>query len=352
MFHRSLRQRRESETFSFYDGPPFATGLPHYGHILAGTIKDVIPRYQTMKGKYVQRRFGWDCHGLPIENLIEKEHDIKSKQEIEKMGVSAFNALCRASVQRYAKEWRTTVERMGRWVDMDWDYKTMDPEFRENIWWVFGQLWDKKLVYEGHKPMHICPRCVTPLSNFEVTQNYKDVTDASAIVMFELKDSEEAEDSDDSEEKIYILAWTTTPWTLPGNLFLAIGKDIDYVFVKHEGKRLVVAKALVEKVFNDKEYEVEGPVKQKWLLGKKYKPLFSYFEKEYKDTAFTVVEGDFVTTEDGTGIVHIAPGFGDDDYQVGKREKVPGATPAGRGGCGQAALHWPAHGRFPHSRRR
>ncbi len=179
VFKRSVAMREGCETFSFYDGPPFATGLPHYGHLLAGTIKDVIPRYQTMRGKKVRRRFGWDCHGLPIENLVEKEHDIKSKQDIEEMGVKAFNDFCRGTVQRYTKEWRTTVERMGRWVDMDWDYRTMDPEFMESIWWVFKQLHDKGLIYEGHKPMHVCPRCVTPLSNFEVTQGYKDRTDQS-----------------------------------------------------------------------------------------------------------------------------------------------------------------------------
>ena len=188
MFKRSLHRRIGGEPFSFYDGPPFATGLPHYGHLLAGTIKDVIPRYQTMRGKYVERRFGWDCHGLPVENLIEKENKIKSHKDIKKMGVKKFNELCCASVQRYTKEWREIVERMGRWVDMDWDYRTMDPEYMESIWWVFSELYNKNLIYEGHKPMHVCPRCVTPLSNFEVTQGYKDVTDISVTVKFLLSD--------------------------------------------------------------------------------------------------------------------------------------------------------------------
>lgn len=321
MFRRSIAMREGSERFSFYDGPPFATGLPHYGHLLAGTIKDVIPRYQTMRGKQVQRRFGWDCHGLPIENLIEKEHDIKSKQDIEAMGVRQFNDLCRSSVQRYAKEWRTTVERMGRWVDMDWDYRTMDATYMESIWWVCKSLADRELLYEGHKPMHICPRCATPLSNFEVTQGYKDVTDVSAVVMFRLEESEDSEESGESEET-YVLAWTTTPWTLPGNLFVAIGSKIKYVQVKSDGKIFIVAKDRVKDVFKERVYEIIKDVKVSDLRGKKYTPLFPYFVDDYKKDAFHIVTGDFVSTEDGTGLVHIAPGFGEDDFAIGKKEKV------------------------------
>jgi len=361
--------------FSFYDGPPFATGLPHYGHLLAGTIKDVIPRYQTMRGKRVERRFGWDCHGLPIENIIEREHTIRSKKEIEEMGVKAFNDLCRTAVQRFAKEWRTVVERMGRWVDMDWDYRTMDSDYMESIWWVFKSLFDRKLMYEGHKPMHVCPRCVTPLSNFEVTQGYKDITDHSVIAVFELSPSPpqggggrgegvlmrtgggrgEGVFSDEREDQgVGVLAWTTTPWTLPGNLFLAVHPKTQYVTVTSEGKKYLVARDRVEAVFKGKEYAVEGtPVTGKSLIGKKYAPLFPYFadfppplprratcptklceaERSGKrgvgegvggwGSAFRIVEGDFVTTEDGTGIVHIAPGFGEDDFNVGMREKVP-----------------------------
>ncbi len=322
IFKRSIRNRSVTEgdlldgakgnkedVFSFYDGPPFATGLPHYGHILAGTIKDVIPRYQTMRGKKVERRFGWDCHGLPIENLIEKEHDLKSKKDIEAMGVKAFNDLCRASVQRYVAEWRKTVERTGRWVDMDHDYRTMDPEYMESIWWVFKNLAEKKLIYEGHKPMHICPRCMTPLSNFEVTQGYKDITDQSAYVKFALTD----------EPNTFVLAWTTTPWTLPGNLFLAVGPKIPYVKVEFDGAQYILAESRVDHVFKNKEHTITGKVKAKDLVGKSYEPLFPYFVTKYPD-AFRIVEGDFVTTEDGTGVVHIAPGFGEDDFQVGKRE--------------------------------
>lgn len=327
-FKRSIRRRGKAkldkldghesgngDVFSFYDGPPFATGLPHYGHLLAGTIKDVIPRYQTMRGKMVQRRFGWDCHGLPIENLIEKEHDIKDKQQIEEMGIGAFNDLCRSAVQRHSHDWREVVERMGRWVDMDWDYKTMDPDYMESIWWVFSQLHNKDLIYEGRKSMHVCPRCVTPLSNFEVTLGYQDVSDWTTYTLYPL--------TEDPTTKL--IAWTTTTWTLPGNLFLALGPDIIYAKVQEEGSdtTYIVAEALVERVFADREHTVVGTLQSKDLVGKTYEPLFPYFAEKYtQQNAFRIVEADFVTTEDGTGIVHIAPGFGTDDYELGKREEV------------------------------
>lgn len=312
VFQRSITMRQGGEVFGFYDGPPFATGLPHYGHLLGGTIKDVIPRFQTMRGKKVSRRFGWDCHGLPVEYEIEKEHGIKSRADIDALGVAQFNELCRAIVQRYTKEWRTTVERMGRFVDMDNDYRTMDPEYMESIWWVFSALAEKDLLKEGYKPMHICPRCVTPLSNFEVTQGYKDVDDIAATVAFKLKD-------DDA----FILAWTTTPWTLPGNLFLAVHPETLYTKVAHEGRYYILAEPLLERIFKDKAYEKIGAsFTGLTLVGQRYEPLFPYFSAQYP-TAFRVVVGDFVTVEDGTGIVHIAPGFGEDDMGVGKREGVP-----------------------------
>lgn len=311
VFQRSITMRQGGEVFGFYDGPPFATGLPHYGHLLGGTIKDVIPRFQTMRGKQVHRRFGWDCHGLPVEYEIEKEQGIKSRKDIEAMGVARFNELCRDIVQRYAKEWRVTVERMGRFVDMDHDYRTMDPDYMESIWWVFSQLADKGLLVEGHKPMHVCPRCATPLSNFEVTQGYRDVDDIAATVAFKLKD-----------EDAYVLAWTTTPWTLPGNLFLAVHPETSYTKVIHEGKTYILAEPLLERIFKDSTYEKIGAsFKGSTLVGKTYEPLFPYFADQYP-TAFRVVAGDFVTVEDGTGIVHIAPGFGEDDAAVGKREGV------------------------------
>ncbi len=319
----------KEERFSFYDGPPFATGLPHYGHLLAGTIKDVIPRYQTMRGKRVERRFGWDCHGLPIENIIEKEHHIRSKQEIEKMGVKAFNDLCRTAVQRYTKEWRVVVERMGRWVDMDWDYRTMDPDFMESIWWVFKSLAEKELIYEGWKAMHICPRCATPLSNFEVTQGYKDRTDMSVFATFPLVD----------DPQMILLAWTTTPWSLPGNMWLAVGKDINYVTVKREGDdhTYVVAENLVSKVFRKTPHEITGQIKAKDLIGKRYQPLFPYFidrvipsseksgkpktygEKVFKVISYPDVE---VSADEGTGIVHITSSVGGDSYAIATKEGV------------------------------
>lgn len=321
-------EKVKSEQFSFYDGPPFATGLPHYGHILAGTIKDVIPRYQTMRGKHVERRFGWDCHGLPIENLIEQENDITNKQQIEEKGVGWFNDLCRGSVQRYTGEWREVVERMGRWVDMDWDYRTMDAEFMESMWWAFAKLHDKGLIYEGHKPMHICPRCVTPLSNFEVTQGYSDRTDMSVIMTFPLRD----------EADTYFLAWTTTPWSLPGNLWLLVGPDITYVKVleKNENKKYIFAKNLVEKVMKDREYEVLEELKAKNLKGTKYIPLFDYFvdtpftdskgkEYIYGDRCFEVLvdEAGEVSDEDGTGIVHITNSHGEDGFNITQKLDIP-----------------------------
>ncbi|MDA1209291.1 MAG: class I tRNA ligase family protein [bacterium] len=334
IFKRSMKQRgawgndilenktkdndesKNGNVFSFYDGPPFATGQPHYGHILAGTIKDVIPRYRTMRGDFVQRRFGWDCHGLPIENLIEQENNIGSKTEIEEMGVKKFNDLCRDAVQRYTSDWRRVVERMGRWVDMDWDYKTMDPEYMESMWWAFEQLHKKDLIYEGHKPMHVCPRCVTPLSNFEVTQGYQDITDQSVTASFKVVDVLEGIDV----LEVYVLAWTTTPWTLPGNLLLAVHPKVTYAQVLFDGAMYILAEDLVDSPqnFKDKEYEIVGTMKGKELIGKTYTPLFPYFASQYKDTAFKIVAGDFVTTEDGTGVVHIAPGFGEDDYRTGQ----------------------------------
>ncbi len=321
-FKRSIEQRENGEIFSFYDGPPFATGLPHYGHILAGTIKDVIPRYQTMRGKNVQRRFGWDCHGLPVENEIEKEHGLKGKKDIEAMGVRQFNDLCRSAVQRYTGEWRTAVERMGRWVDMDWDYRTMDPDYMESIWWVFRQLYDKGLIYEGHKTMHICPRCATPLANFEVTQGYRDRSDWSVIVTFPLKD----------DKNTRILAWTTTPWSLPGNFFLAMGADHPYVRVRMDEKDYIVAKPLVEKVFGRMRYEVVQDVSAHEFVGKKYVPLFPYFTdlkvpgnaegKTYGDLAYEVLLADTVDVNEGTGIVHLASGYGEDGFELSKQRGI------------------------------
>jgi isoleucyl-tRNA synthetase len=222
VFEQSLKQRENAENFSFYDGPPFATGLPPYGHLMQSMIKDLIPRYQTMKGKYVRRVWGWDCHGLPIENLIEKELNLKDKQAIEKFGIANFNQACQARVLTYAKDWEKTIKRIGRFIDMKNAYKTMDKTYMESVWWVFKELYKKGLIYQSHKAMHICPRCSTPLSNFEVTQGYHDVKDLAVTAKFKLIEG---------KEEIYFLIWTTTAWTLPGNMFLAVNPDLDYVLV-------------------------------------------------------------------------------------------------------------------------
>lgn len=315
IFEKSLEQTKSGKEFIFYDGPPFATGLPHYGHLLAGTIKDVIPRYKTMKGYHVRRRWGWDCHGLPIENLIEKELDLKSKKDIEEFGVENFNLKARESVLRYADEWKKIVPRLGRFVDMEDDYRTMDASYSETTWWIFKTLHDKGLVYEGYKSMHICPRCETTLSNFEVTQGYKDVTDISVTVKFELED----------EPNTCVLAWTTTPWTLPGNVALAVGKDITYAKIKIGDNFYILAKDRLT-IIKD-TYELVEEMKGQDLVGKKYKALFNYYQDdvklENKENGWKIYGADFVTTEDGTGVVHIAPAFGEDDLNLGRANNLP-----------------------------
>jgi isoleucyl-tRNA synthetase len=318
IFEKSLEKDSPQGEYSFYDGPPFATGLPHYGHIVASLLKDIFPRYKTMQGYSVKRKWGWDCHGLPVESLVEKDLNIKSKDEIEdNVGVDKFNESCRSSVMKYADEWKKFIPMIGRWVDMEDDYKTMDPEYMESIWWVFNSLWEKGLIYEGYKSMHICPHCETTLSNFEVTQGYKDVKDLSVTAKFELID----------EPGTFILAWTTTPWTLAGNVALAVGKKMDYIKVELEGKKYILAKELVEQVFAEKEYTIVEKLKGKDLVGKTYQPLFDFYssnkELENMENGWKVYDADFVTIEDGTGIVHIAPGFGEDDMNLGKENKLP-----------------------------
>ncbi len=317
-FEKSVSERPEDKPYHFYDGPPFATGLPHYGHIVASLIKDVVPRYWTMRGFRVERRWGWDCHGLPIENIIEKELNLNSKKDIEDFGIDKFNEACRATVLKYANEWKKTVRRMGRWVDMENDYKTMDLSYMESVWWVFKELYKKNLLYKGHKAMHICPRCVTPLSNFEVTQGYKDVKDITVTAKFKLSNSKEKLGIDG---EVFVLAWTTTPWTLPGNVLLAVNKEMDYIIVEIENENFILAKNRIEQVLKDKNFIIVKELLGADLVGLAYEPLFSYFKNT--ENAFRVVEADFVNTESGTGVVHIAPAFGDDDYQLGKREGVP-----------------------------
>ena len=318
IFEKSLQNRKGNPEFLFYDGPPFATGLPHYGHILAGTIKDVIPRYQTMLGKYCERTFGWDCHGLPVEYEMEKQLKLSGKKEIEDYGIGKFNEACRGIVLRYTSEWETIVKRMGRWVDFRNGYRTMDMKYMESIWWVFRQLWDKGLIYEGYKILPYCARCSTPLSNFEANQGYKEVTDPAITIRFRLKDDPETS----------ILAWTTTPWTLPSNMALATGPDIDYVKVKDGDDKFILAESRLHAYYKaDAMPEILERYKGTDLAGLHYTPLFPYFEDKAAEGAFRVICADYVSTEDGTGIVHIAPSFGEDDAIAGAANGVPGVCP-------------------------
>ncbi len=307
-FKESIAQRDEANDFVMFDGPPFATGLPHFGHFVPNTIKDVIPRYQTMKGHRVERRFGWDCHGLPVEYEMEKELGISGKSEVEKFGVAEFNEKCRSIVLRYTKEWEKTITRLGRWVDFENDYKTMDTSFMESIWWVFKTLWDQGLVYEGHYILPYCPRCSTVLSNNELNLGgYKDVHDPSITVRFKVKD----------QENTYFLAWTTTPWTLPSNLGLAVGPEVTYVKIKDGDDTFILAEALLGSFYKDpSDYTILEKKLGTEYAGIAYEPLFPYFAHLAEEGAFVTRLADFVTTEDGTGIVHIAPGFGEDDYEV------------------------------------
>jgi isoleucyl-tRNA synthetase len=318
IFEKSLEETKDKPQYVFYDGPPFATGLPHYGHILPGTIKDIIPRFQTMKGRYVERVWGWDCHGLPVENLIEKELNLNSKQEILKYGIDKFNEACRNSVLRYTSEWEKTIDRMGRWVDFKNAYKTMDPLYMESIWWVFKSLWEKGLIYEGFKILPYCYRCATPLSNFETNQGYRDVQDPAITVAFQIK----------GQDNTFILAWTTTPWTLPSNMALAVGENIDYVKVEDDGKFYILSEVLLPRYYKDlSKVKVVDKFKGAKLVGLKYVPLFPYFEKFEYENGFRIVFGHHVSTESGTGIVHIAPGFGEDDAEIGRVEKLPAVCP-------------------------
>jgi isoleucyl-tRNA synthetase len=318
-FKKSISMRQGCEEYIFYDGPPFATGLPHFGHFVPGTIKDIIPRYQTMKGKKVDRRFGWDCHGLPVEYEMEKELKISGKQEIEEYGIAKFNESCRSIVLRYTKEWRAIITRMGRWVDFDNDYKTMDLTFMESIWWVVKELWNRGLLYEDYYILPYCPRCSTALSNFELNLGgYIDVQDPAITVRFKLQ----------NQPQTYVLAWTTTPWTLPSNLALAVGEDIDYVKVKDNDEYYILAKDRLPFFYKKAEdYAVTEEFKGKKLAGLAYEPLFPYFKELSNKGAFKIFLGGFVSTEEGTGVVHIAPGFGEDDYNILKSTGIPTVCP-------------------------
>lgn len=316
-FQESNRRRLGRPEFVFYDGPPFATGTPHYGHLLAGTIKDIVPRYWSMRGYYVERRFGWDCHGLPIENLAQEALGLNGAPDIRKHGVAAFNEQCRSMVQRYVADWRSIVTRMGRWVDFDNDYKTMDPSFMESVWWVFKQLWDKGRIYRAHRIVPYSWKLTTPLSNLEASSNYQDVQDPAITVRFRVLSDQLG------AEPAYVLAWTTTPWTLPGNLALCVGPEIEYVLVEdqkaHE-RYLLAAERLSAYYKNESEYVVKKTFRGADLVGIRYEPLLPYFAQQ--PNAFRIIADAFVTTSDGTGIVHIAPAYGEDDYWACRREGI------------------------------
>lgn len=312
-FQTSLKQSKDRPRYTFYDGPPFATGLPHYGHILAGTIKDIVTRYAHQSGFHVERRFGWDCHGLPVEYEIDKTLGVKGPEDVIKMGVASYNAECRKIVMRYSQQWEEIITRMGRWIDFRNDYKTMYPWFMESVWWVFKQMYDKGLVYRGYKVMPFSTACHTPLSNFEAGQNYKEVSDPAIIVNFPL----------DDDPTVSLIAWTTTPWTLPSNLALCVHPDFNYVKVKDNttDKIYIILEDRIVSLFKTvEEYTVLDNMNGRSLEGRKYKPLFPYFEHlkshDPNTGAFRVLCDTYVTSESGTGVVHQAPGFGEDDFRV------------------------------------
>jgi len=319
-FEKSIENRSTDNEYVFYDGPPFATGLPHYGHLLAGTIKDIVPRYQTMRGHRVERRFGWDCHGLPIEALAQEALGLAGAPAIVEAGVDVFNEQCRSMVSTYVEEWEKTVTRMGRWVDFSNDYKTMDKDFMETIWWVFSELWKQGRVYRAHRIMPYSWKLNTPLSNFEAGRNYQDVQDPSITVRVKLCGFE--------IENACALVWTTTPWTLPSNLAICAGADIDYVAVRdiESGDVFVLAEARLSAYYKkEKQYDVLKKMKGSDLAGLTYEPLFDYFKDN--ENSFVVLNDEFVSTEDGSGIVHMAPAYGEDDYRICTAAGIPLVEP-------------------------
>lgn len=320
IFEKSLFENKGGGSYTFYDGPPFATGLPHHGHLMQSYLKDSIPRYQTMKGKYVRRVWGWDTHGLPIENLIEKELGFKNKSEIETYGIGKFTKAATDSVLRYEAEWKKIIPRLGRWVDMENRYITFSNTYTESCWWAFSQLYKKGLAYEGYKVMHICPRCETPLASSEVAQGYVDLKDISVYAKFELAD----------EPNTFLLAWTTTPWTLPGNTAIAVNKDIVYAKVKVGNEFLILGKESVMNVLVGLDYEIVEEFTGEKLIGKKYKPVFDYYNNseslekiKNSENIYKVWHADFVNTSMGTGIAHEAPAFGEDDYNLAMTNNIP-----------------------------
>ena len=313
--NKCISNREGCDTFTFYDGPPTANGKPHIGHVLTRVIKDMLPRYQSMKGKKVLRKAGWDTHGLPVELEVEKLLGLDGKEQIEKYGIEPFIKKCRESVWKYKGMWEEFSDVVGFWADMEHPYITYENDYIESVWWALNEIWKKGLLYKGHKVVPYCPRCGTPLSSHEVAQGYKDVKERSAMVKFKAKD----------EDNTYFLAWTTTPWTLPSNLGLVVNPEVDYVKVSYEGQNLIMAEALMESVFANKEGEhpVLERFKGKALEYREYEPLYPYAEGKIKKKAFYVMCDGYVTTSDGTGIVHTAPAFGEDDARVCRAYDMP-----------------------------
>ena len=323
-FEKSVENRNGAEEFVFYDGPPFANGLPHYGHIMVSYVKDTIARFQTMMGKKVERRLGWDCHGLPAEMSAEKQLGVSGHKAIEEYGIAKFNDFCRKDVLKYSSIWVDMFKRIGRWVDFDNDYKTMDLPFMESVIHNFKELYDKGLIYEGYRVQPYSWAAQTPVSNFEVNQAYRDKTDTAITVMFKL------------ENGMHLLVWTTTPWTLPSNLMIAVGNDIDYAVMEEAGEKYILAEALLGRYKQQLQNATRvGTLKGRELVGLGYEPMFPYFKYLKADGCFRVIAGDFVSTEDGTGIVHIAPGFGEDDFNVcvALRKDFPIVCPVDEAGC-------------------
>jgi isoleucyl-tRNA synthetase len=334
-FQKSVERRSKDKYYSFYDGPPFITGVPHYGTLLSSIVKDAVPRYWTMKGFRVERRWGWDCHGLPAENMVEKKLGLKSKKDIEKIGVDKFNEACLRETSQIASEWEDVIDRVGRWVEFKGAYKTMDKGYMESVWWAFSELHKKGLIYEDVRVSLYCPRCSTPLSNFEIAMDNSYEMDSDPSVYVKMSARGGSALGGKGKENTYFLVWTTTPWTLLANVALAIGKDIDYVKVRttdlayrqagshlsaHDSTEFyILAKERVANVFKEGEVEIVEELKGADLVGMEYEPIFPHdIENGYR-----VIAGDFVTTEDGSGIVHIAPAFGEDDFQARKPNDLP-----------------------------
>ena len=332
VFEASLAKRPpfvdgKSNEYVFYDGPPFANGMPHPGHLVTGFVKDLVPRYQTMRGRHVERRFGWDCHGLPAELEVEKETGVSGRNAILDWGIANFNAACRTSVQRFTEEWEWYVTRAGRWVSFEDGYKTMDLSYMESVMWAFKTLWDKGLVYEGHRIVPYSWAVQTPLSNFEtrLDNSYRERDDPALTVAFTLQRVK------GETTPLKLLAWTTTPWTLPSNLALAVNPALDYAILEKEGERLVLAVGAVQRYERElKVFEQKGTLKGSGLAGCRYEPMFPFF----KDTpnAFRVLAADFANAEDGTGIVHIAPGFGEEDLDLARAHDIPLVVPVDAAG--------------------